>query len=92
MKSNPLIVALVALLALGALSSVVLAWQYVRYAGQMRVLQTQAESVNRNRAVVQALAKDAVEYSAQNPAIDPILQQFGLKQKQAAAPASKSRN
>jgi hypothetical protein len=36
------------------------------------------EFVNRNRALFQALANDAIEYSKRNPAIDPILQSVGI--------------
>ena len=59
---------------------------------QIRVGQLQVENalVARNRALIHAVASDALEYSKKNPAIDPLLEQLGLKGKGAtgAAPAA----
>ena len=41
------------------------------------------------REVLGYLAKDAVEYSRINPAIDPILEAYNLKPKTSLAPTNK---
>lgn len=79
MKSNSLAVALVGMLlvvaALTAWFAVTFNLSYL----QLRQLQGKAATYNSNRAFVQTLAGDLVEYSKRNPAIDPILQSVGLK-------------
>jgi hypothetical protein len=79
MKINTLQSVLVGALLL---SSAVTAWLSVRHffaLRQLQTLQTTVSTVNRNRALVASLAKEAVEYGKRNPAIDPILTQFELK-------------
>jgi hypothetical protein len=44
--------------------------------------------INRNRALVSALAGDMVEYSRRNPAIDPILESVGIRARTNTAPVS----
>jgi hypothetical protein len=39
-------------------------------------------------AAMQSLANDAVDYGRRNPAIDPLLNQFDLKPRPAAPPAT----
>ncbi len=79
---------LIVVLLLTAIAAAVLSFQYVRLVGEMRRLQGQVDNLNRTKQVIQSLAGDALEYSKSHPAIDPILQQFGVKQKPAApAPA-----
>lgn len=48
-------------------------------------LQAWAVHINQTLAAVQLLGSEAVKYSQQNPAIDPILQEFGFKPKPGAA-------
>ena len=89
MKSNSLAVALVGmLLVVGAFT----AWFAVTFNLsylQLRRLQTKAATYTNNRALVQTLAGDLVDYSKRNPAIDPILQSIGLKAAgTTAAPAA----
>lgn len=77
---------LIALLFVSAVASAACAVLHYRATGQLRGLQRQAMGVESNRNLTRALAADAVEYSKRNPAIDPILRSFGLKQ--PASPAS----
>lgn len=59
---------------------------------QLRKLQPQLVNIQYTQNVINGLAVELVEYSKQNPAIDPILQQVGLKPGKpapAAKPAGK---
>ena len=87
MKNSPLTTILLVLLVISALGSVVLCWSYISHARELRTLQTQAAMVNNNRALVNALIGDALEYSKKNPAIEPILDAIGAKPRAAAAAA-----
>jgi hypothetical protein len=87
MKQSPFTTILLVVLAISTLASVGLCWTYITYAHQLRRLQTDAALVNNNRALINALANDAVEYSKKNPAIDPILEGAGVKPAKGAAGA-----
>ena len=79
MKNTPLTTILLGVLAVSALASVVLCWLYISNTRELRGLQTQASLINNNRALINALAADTLEYSKTHPAIDPILESVGLK-------------
>ena len=79
MKNSPLTTILLGVLTLSALASVVLCWSYISATRELRLLQTQAALINNNRAMINALAADTVEYSKTHPAIEPILSSVGLK-------------
>ena len=85
MKNTPLTTILLGLLTLSALASVVLCWLYISNTRQLRSLQGQAAFINNNRAIVTALANDALEYSKTHPAIDPLLVSVGFKPGKAGA-------
>lgn len=80
----------VGILLVGALwmSALLSIWYSLDHGYRVRKLQEmyqrQPEMGNLN-AAAQSLANEAVEYSKRNPAIDPILVQFDLKPKTAAA-------
>ncbi len=80
---------LVALLFVSAFVSAACALLHYRATGELRGLQRQAMSVESNRTLTRALAADAVEYSKRNPAIDPLLRSFGLKQPVSSPKAAK---
>jgi hypothetical protein len=80
MKNNPLVTVLLGLLTLSVLGSVVLCWLYISNTRELRSLQSQAGIINNNRAVLNALASDTVEYSKKHKDIEPILESVGLKQ------------
>lgn len=86
-KSNPLAVVLVTALFLSALASSWFSLWWFLSARELQSLEYQFQSYNRISAAMQSLANDAVEYGRRNPAIDPVLNQFDLKPKGAAAPA-----
>ena len=77
-------------LTISALLSVGLCWTFIANARELRSLQGQASQINNNRAMIQALANETLEYSKTHPAIDPILESMGLKPgKSAPAAATK---
>lgn len=88
MKNNPLTTVLLGVLTLSALLSVGLCWRYISNTRELHSLQTQATIINNNRAVINALANDTVEYSKKNPAIEPILESVGLKPGKSAPTAT----
>jgi hypothetical protein len=89
MKNNPLTAVLLGVLAISAVFSVVVCALYIREARQVRQLEGIAMSIDQNRALVQSLAADAMEYSKRNPAIDPILESVGLNPRGAASGSNK---
>jgi hypothetical protein len=76
---------LVGLLALAVLVTTGVALMQVRSVQKLSQLQVQAALINRNRALINSLASEALEYSKRNPAIDPLLQSFNIKPKPGAA-------
>lgn len=77
---------LVSALLIGTVTATILTITYVTTARELRQKQMQLMGVNRTRAMVQAIAGEAFEYSKRNPAIDPILQSVGIKGKSTATP------
>lgn len=82
-KSNPLAVVLVSALFLSALASSWFSLWWFLGAREMQAIEFQNQSLVRISSAMQALANDSVEYSRKNPAIDPVLVQFELKQRPA---------
>ncbi len=85
MGKNSITLVLIGLLFTSALVSVGFAFLYMRGIGELRTLQSQAAVVEAKQNFIRALANDTLEYSKQNPAIDPILQGIGLKPKPVAS-------
>lgn len=79
MNKTPLVTVLLGLLTLSVLASVVLCWLYISNTRELRSLQSQAGIIGNNRAVVNAMANDVMEYAKKHPDIDPILVSVGLK-------------
>ena len=79
MKNSPLTTILLGVLTLSALASVVLCWLYISNTRELRSLQGQANVINNNRALINSLAADSLEYSKTHPAIDPVLESLGFK-------------
>jgi hypothetical protein len=87
MKNNSLTTILLGVLAVSALASVVLCWLYISNTRELRGLQTQASLINNNRALINALAADTLEYSKTHPAIAPVLESLGFNPGKAGATA-----
>lgn len=91
MNKTPLTTILLAVLFISTLLSIGLCYLCTRNAMRLVELQTQVAAAQNRGSFIAALAKDVVEYSSRNPAIDPILEAAGIKPpKSPQAPASKS--
>jgi cytochrome oxidase assembly protein ShyY1 len=87
MKNNSLATALAGLLLVVALLTAWFAVSFNLSYLQLRRLQTKAAAYANNRALVQQLGNELVEYGKRNSAINPILQSVGLPTSTTAAPA-----
>ena len=75
---------LTGLLFVSVIFSAICVVTYVRGTAELRGLQGKAAAIESNRNLVRSLAAEALEYGKRNPAIDPVLQTFGLKAANAA--------
>ena len=78
---------LVGLLVVFVLATSALTFLYVRSVQKLNRLQLQNALIVRNRALVNSLAAESIEYSKRNPALDPVLQSVGIKPKGSGAPS-----
>jgi hypothetical protein len=88
MKNSPLTTVLLLILVVSALASVTLCWLYMSNVRQSRAAQSDAVNMQRNQALIGQLARDAVEYSKKNPAIEPILENAHLLPPKSGAGAA----
>jgi hypothetical protein len=79
MQKNPLIAAMVGALLLGSVAIFGLGILYEYHFRQLVRLQPQVIVAQNHRAIVTGLITEALEYSKQHPAIDPILESVGAK-------------
>jgi hypothetical protein len=79
MKNDSLATFLLGALFLSVLASCVFCWLFLSNTRELRSLQGQVAQINNNRAVINALAADTIEYSKTHPAIEPLLESVGLK-------------
>jgi hypothetical protein len=84
MKKSPFTTILMVVLVLSALLSVFLCYAYVSNTRELALLRTQVAQVNNNRALVNALANEVMEYSKKNPAVLPILESITVRATNAA--------
>lgn len=91
MRNDALTKLLVGLVILSVLVTSGFAFLYVRSVQKMNRLQLQAALVNRNRALVNSFAAEAVEYSRRDPTIDPLLQSLGIKAMPKSTPGQPTR-
>jgi hypothetical protein len=90
MKSNPLTAALVAVLAVCAIATVVLSATFTLKLRKLGTVQARLMQINNVNGFLRSLSADSLEYSKKNPAINPLLQNFGVispEPKPAASPA-----
>jgi hypothetical protein len=86
MRNNAFTHLLVGLAALSIVATAGLAFYYVQTVRKLNLLQSEVANKNRNRALINALVNDTLEYSKRNPAIDPLLQSVNIKPKPGTAP------
>ena len=89
MKTSPLTTVLLVLVAFAAFASLGLCWACVKNISELNLLATQEALVNNNRALVNSLANDALEYSKRNRDIDPILEAAKVKTPSQTLPPAK---
>jgi len=92
MKNSPLTTVLLVALGISAVCSLVMCWLYIGAAREFRQLQSQAGAIQARNNAVTSLVRDALEYSKQNPQIDPLLESIGAKPHSgtSTAPAPKT--
>ncbi|HWQ90071.1 MAG TPA: hypothetical protein VN673_00250 [Clostridia bacterium] len=84
MKKSPLTRILLGVLTLSTLASLAFCAWYIMGVRNLKTLQPQVVAVQNNRALINALVAETMEYSKRNPAIDPLLESAGLKGKPGA--------
>ena len=87
-RTNAFGVAMVSALFLLALLCCWLAGWWFLGARELQLLKSQFQWMNRTTSTVQALADESADYSRRNPAIVPILDQYGVKVPLRPAPAA----
>jgi hypothetical protein len=90
MKSNPLTVALVAVLAVCSIATVVLSGAFTLKLRRLGTVQARLIQINNVNGFLRSLSADSLEYGKKNPAINPLLQTFGVltpEPRPAASPA-----
>lgn len=87
MKSNPVTSLLMAVLFVNAVFTALMTFNYVRSMRTLQTLQGQRAVMTRELNIFNALVNDTLEYSKRNPAVEPILQNLGLKPNRPATPA-----
>jgi len=85
MNKSPLTTILTGVLALSALTSLVLCYLYIQYTRETRMLQGSAPQIIMKQNMLVPLVNDAIEYSKKNPAILPVLEAVGIKPQPAPA-------
>lgn len=88
MQKDPVIAFLAGALCFAALGVFLLSMVCEMRFRQLRKLQPKLVNIQHTQNVINNLANEVMEYSKHNPAVDPILQQVGLKPGKAA-PAPK---
>ena len=89
MKNGPFNAIFLAAVVVSSLWSVWLCYTVISRTRELRELQGRANAFNYRQVGIQALLNDAVEYSKKNPAIDPLLESLGIKQRANAAVTNK---
>ena len=89
MKNSPFNAIFLAAVVVSSLWSVWLCYTVISRTRELRELQGRANGVNYRAVGVQSLVNDAVEYSKKNPAIEPLLESLGVKQRTNAAVTNK---
>ena len=79
MNRDPITSILAAALLLSVLATAGVCYWYLQASSQLRTAQLQMLTVNRNRALMQQFAAQAVEYTRRNPQILPILESVGIR-------------
>jgi len=79
MNREPITMLLATALLLSVTLTAGLCYWYLQCTRQLGMAQSEVARANNNRAAMQALASEAVEYAKRNPDIIPVLQTLGLR-------------
>lgn len=79
MRMRLLLGGLLGILACLMVANSIFAVRYFFATRELQKMQAVVKMINNNRTVIQSLAGDAVRFGEKNPALNPILYQFGLK-------------
>ena len=92
MKRDPMTMLLAAALLLSVTATAGLCYWYLQAFRQHQAAQEEVARINRNKALMQALAAESGEYARRNPALLPVLQSLGLRMRmETNAPAEGGR-
>ena len=83
MNRDPITLLLATALLVGATATAGICYWYLQCIRDHQVAQEEVARINRNKSYMQALAAESVEYARKNPALVPILQSVGLRQRGA---------
>ena len=86
MNRDPITTVLAGALLVSVLATAGVCYWYLQASRQLRTAQLQMLTVNRNRALLQQFATQAMEYSRGNPAILPILEGVGIRSRSQVNP------
>lgn len=84
MNRDPITLPLATALLVSAAATAGLCYWHMQTVRQFQAAQEHVARINRNKALIQSLAGEALEYSKRNQAILPILQQFGVRNRAEA--------
>ena len=82
MNRDPLSLILAAGLLVSAVATAGLCYWYLQCTRMHRQAQEQVAIINRNRALLQSLATETMEYSKRNPAILPVIRSLNTARSQ----------
>jgi hypothetical protein len=79
MNRDPVTTAIAIILLLSVTATAGLCYWFLQSSRQHQIAQSEWNLLNRNRALLQSLGTDALEYSRKNPEIIPVLQNLGFR-------------
>jgi hypothetical protein len=88
MNQSPLPKILLGVLALIAALTAFYSFHALNNGSELREFQTKLSLINQRLPIVNAVAVDLLEYSKKNPAIDPLLEAYGIKQGKGPIPGA----
>ena len=79
MNREPITLLLATALLVSVSLTAGLCYWYLQCTRQFNLAQTEVARANNNRAAMQSLAAESVEYAKRNPDLVPVLQSLGLR-------------
>lgn len=79
MNREPITMLLATALLVSVTLTAGLCYWYLQCTRQYQIAQMEVARLNANRAAMQSLAAETIEYAKRNPAMVPILQSLGLR-------------